>query len=112
MATWQHTLNDGKILTEDPAFQPGILFLNSNCQCYSLEHCMTSHPDHLSKFLKDLLLHFIILMATDSIPLYSYTTLLSFSFFFSLLLLNLLPDLLLHLDTIISMSTPVGFLAP
>ena len=42
----------------------------------------------------------IKLMATNSIPLYSYTTLISFPFLFSLLGLNLLPDLLLHLDTI------------
>ena len=37
---------------------------------------------------------------------------ISAPFLFSLFRLNLLPDLLLHQDTIISMSTPVRFLAP
>ena len=40
------------------------------------------------------------------------STLISAPFILRLLCFNLLPDLLLHLDTIISMSPPVRFLAP
>ena len=47
------------------------------------------------------------------IPVYfKHTARISSRFLFSLFLLNLLPEILLHLDTIVSMSSPVCSLAP